>query len=209
MAENTSKTPSPFDPEALLAVQRRNVEALTSAGKIVAEGMRTYAERQVSLMQDGMRNLWGEIQTRGSATAAASPSDQLTRMRAAFDRVLGQVQELSQVLLKAQSDALAVLNDAAVANAQALGGAAPNFAEMQKTVTEAMQNVSRQVTAAVEEMRKRMTDLQEVYRSTVLRHRASLTRGGPADRAGELIRQAGWTHTDQNWCVQQMGRLCA
>ena len=59
-----------------------------------------------------------------------------------------------------------MLNDAAVANAQALGGAAPNFAEMQKTVTEAMQNVSRQVTAAVEEMRKRMTDLQEEARQT-------------------------------------------
>jgi Phasin protein len=160
MAESTSKTPSPFDPEALLAAQRRNVEALTSAGKIVADGMRTYAERQVSLMQDGMRNLWGEIQTKGSATAPANPADQLARMRAAFDRVLAQVQELSQVLLKAQSDALAVLNDAAVANAQALGGVAPNFAEMQKTVTEAMQNTSRQVTAAIEEMRQRMTDLQ-------------------------------------------------
>ena len=82
-------------------------------------------------------------------------------MRAAFDRVLAQVQELSQLLLKVQSDALAVLNDAAAANAQALGGVAPNFAEMQKTVTEAMQNASRQVTAAIEEMRKRMTDLQE------------------------------------------------
>ena len=71
MAESTSKTPSPFDPEALLAAQRRNVEAFTSAGKIVAEGMRTYAERQVSLMQEAMRDLWGEIQTRGSAPAAA------------------------------------------------------------------------------------------------------------------------------------------
>ena len=87
-------------------------------------------------------------------------------MRAAFDRVMTQVQELSQVLLKAQSDALAVLSDAAVANAKALGGAAPNFAEMQKTVTEAMQNTSRQVTAAVEEMRKRMTDLQTETQQT-------------------------------------------
>ena len=70
------------------------------------------------------------------------------------------------MLLKAQSDALAVLNDAAAANAQALGGAAPNFAEMQKTVTEAMQNTSRQVTAAIEEMRKRMTDLQKETQQT-------------------------------------------
>jgi hypothetical protein len=32
-----------------------------------------------------MRDLWGAIQTRDSATSAASLSDQLARMRAAFD----------------------------------------------------------------------------------------------------------------------------
>src|SRR5215207_7324415 len=67
VAENTPKTPGTFDPEALLAIQRRNVEAFTSAGKIVAEGMRTYAERQAGLMQEAMRNLWGEVQTRTRA----------------------------------------------------------------------------------------------------------------------------------------------
>ena len=46
MAESTSTTPGMFDPEALLAVQRRNVEAFRSAGRIVAEGMRTCAARQ-------------------------------------------------------------------------------------------------------------------------------------------------------------------
>ncbi len=79
----------------------------------------------------------------------------------------GAAQELTQLLLKVQSDALAVLNDAAAVNAQALGGVAPNFAEMQKTVTEAMQNASRQVTAAIDEMRKRMTDLQEETRQAM------------------------------------------
>jgi gas vesicle protein len=168
MAESTSKTPSPFDPKALLAAQQRNVEAFTSAGKIVAEGMRTYAERQVSLVQDAMRDLWGAVQTGARAPAtAADPSGQLARMRAAFDRVLAQIQEVSQLLLKVQGEALAVLNDAAAANAQAMGGVAPNFAEMQKTVTEAMQNASRQVTAAIDEMRKRMTDLQEETRQAM------------------------------------------
>ena len=104
MAESPSKTPGTFDPEALLAAQRRNVEAFTNAGKIVADGMRTYAERQVSLVQDAMRDLWGAIQTGGRAPAtAADPAGQLARMRAAFDRVLAQVQEVSQLLLKVQS----------------------------------------------------------------------------------------------------------
>jgi hypothetical protein len=30
MAESTSKSPSPFDPKGLLAVQQRNAEALTT-----------------------------------------------------------------------------------------------------------------------------------------------------------------------------------
>jgi hypothetical protein len=168
MAESTSKTSGTFDPEALLAAQRRNVEAFTNAGKIVADGMRTYAESQVGMMQEAMRNLWGTIQTgSGAGPATMDPSDQLARMRTAFERVLAQVQELTQLLLKVQGEALAVLNDAAAANAQAFGGAAPNFAEMQKTVLEAMQNASHQVTAAVEQMRQRMTDLQEETRQAM------------------------------------------
>jgi small-conductance mechanosensitive channel len=115
-----------------------------------------------------MRDLWGAVQAGSRAPAtAADPSAQLARMRAAFDRVLAQVQEVSQLLLKVQSDALTVLNNAAAANAQALGGTAPNVAEMQKTVIEAMQNASRQVTAAIDEMRQRMTDLQEETRQAM------------------------------------------
>ena len=127
MAENTSKTPGTFDPEALLAAQQRNVEAFTNAGKIVAEGMRTYAQSQVGMMQGAMRDLWGAIQTGGRAPAATGPSDQLARMRTAFDRVLAQIQEVSQLLLKVQSEAMAVLNDAAAANAQALGRRGSQF----------------------------------------------------------------------------------
>ena len=166
--KSPSKTPGAFDPETLLAAQRRNVEAFTNAGKIVADGMRTYAQSQVGMMQGAMRDLWGAIQTGGACLPPATdPSDQLARMRTAFDRVLAQIQEVSQLLLKVQSEAMAVLNDAAAANAQAMGGVAPNFAEMQKTVTEAMQNASRQVTAAIDEMRQRMTDLQEETRQAM------------------------------------------
>src|SRR5215213_1273340 len=167
VAENTPKTPGAFDPQALLAIQRRNVEAFTSAGKIIAEGMRTYAERQAGLMQEAMRNLWGEVQTGSRAPATGDPADQQARLRAAFDKVLSQVQELSQGLLKAQSEAMAVLNDCAAANMKALGGMAPDFVAMQKTATEAMQAVSRQTTTAIEEMRKRMTALQEETRQAV------------------------------------------
>ena len=160
MSENTPKPSATFDSEALVAVQRRNVEAFTSAGKIVADGMRTYADRQNSMMKDGLSTLWGEFQTGGRGLMAGEPSEQQARVRAAFDKVLSQVQELSQGLLKAQSEAMAVLNDCAAANMKALGGMTPDLAAMQKAAAEAMQAASRQVAATIEETRKRLTMVQ-------------------------------------------------
>jgi hypothetical protein len=160
MSENTPKPSATFDSEALVAVQRRNVEAFTSAGKIVAAGMRTYADRQASMMREGLHTLWSELQTDGRALMTGEPSGQQARVRAAFDQVLGQVQELSQGLLKAQSEAMAVLNDCAAANMKALGGMTPDLAAMQKSASEAMQAASRQVAATIEETRKRLTMVQ-------------------------------------------------
>ena len=160
MSENTPKPSATFDSEALVAVQRRNVEAFTSAGKIVAAGMRTYADRQASMMREGLHTLWSELQTDGRALMTGEPSGQQARVRAAFDQVLGQVQELSQGLLKAQSEAMAVLNDCAAANMKALGGMTPDLAAMQKAASEAMQAASRQVAATIEETRKRLTMVQ-------------------------------------------------
>jgi Phasin protein len=160
MAESTSKTPVMFDPEDLLSVQRRNVEAFTKAGRVVADGMRTCAEGQLGIMQETMRDLWGELQAAGRAPAAARPSDQPARLRARFDKALAQVQELTQFLLRVQSESMAVLTACATANMEALGGMAPDLVDLHKTATEAMQTASRQVSAVVDELRKRMEDLQ-------------------------------------------------
>ena len=160
MADSSLKFPGMFDHDALLAVQRRNCDAFRSAGQIVAEGMRTCAARQAALMQQAMLDLWGELQTAGPTPTANGPSDQPARMRAAFDKVLAQVQELTQLLFKVQSEAMAVLNTCASANMEALGGMAPDLVGLNKTATEAMQTASRQVSAVVDELRKRMADLQ-------------------------------------------------
>ena len=122
--------------------------------------MRTYADRQASMMWEGLHTLWSELQTGGRALMTGEPSDQQARVRAAFDQVLGQVQELSQGLLKAQSEAMAVLNDCAAANMKALDGITPDLAAMQKAAAEAMQAATRQVAATIEETRKRLTMAQ-------------------------------------------------
>lgn len=176
MADSTAKTPGMFDPEKLMAAQRRNFEALTNASQIVADGMRVCAERQAAMVQEAMRGLWGEMQNSGGRAPAGDPAEQLARMRAAFDRVLAQVQELSQLLLKVQSEAMSVLNACAAANMEQLGGMTPDLARLQKMATEAMETASRQVSAALDEMRARMTDLQSETKNAM--------GGGAAAAAG-------------------------
>ena len=162
MAAEKSTKSSPFNPEALLEAQRRNFAAFTNAGQIVADGMRTYAERQVSMVQEAMSNLWSEMQATASKPAApTAPAEQLERMRSAFEKVLSQVQELSSLLLKVQSEAMSVLNDCASKNMEAVGGAAPEFAELQKKAREAFESAMQQTTSVVAEMKRRMSSLEQ------------------------------------------------
>ena len=63
MAADKSSKHSMFNPEALLEAQRRNFAAFTNAGNIVADGMRSYAERQVAMMQESMSHLWSVVQS--------------------------------------------------------------------------------------------------------------------------------------------------
>ena len=159
MAAEKSKKPSLFDPEALMEAQRRNFQALANAGNIVADGMRSYAERQVAMVRESMGHLWSELQTVGKKTPAA-PTDQLERMRGAFEKVVAQVQELGQHMLEVQSQAMAVLNECATKNLEVLGTAAPELAALQQKAKSAFEHASQQTSAVIDEMKKRMATLE-------------------------------------------------
>ncbi|MFL5331673.1 MAG: phasin family protein [Geminicoccaceae bacterium] len=159
MATEKPKKPTLFDPEALLDAQRRSIAALTDAGNIVADGMRSYAERHVTIVQESMGHLWSELQSAGKR-APAAPTDQLERMRAAFEAVVAQVQELGNHMLEVQRQAVTVLNECASKNLEALGASAPEIAALQQKAKSAFELASKQTTTLIEEMKKRMASLE-------------------------------------------------
>lgn len=167
MAADKPKTPSLFDPEALMEAQKRNFQALASAGNIVADGMRSYAERQVAMVRESMGHLWSELQSVGKK-APAAPSDQLDRMRSAFEKVVAQVQELGQHMLEVQSQAMAVLNECAAKNLEVLGTQAPELAALQQKAKNAFEQASQQTTAVIDEMKKRMASLESETKAAVM-----------------------------------------
>jgi hypothetical protein len=191
VAADKPRKPSRFDPEALLEAQRRNFDAFTNAGQILADGMRAYAERQVTMVQEATSHLWGEFRATASkpSQAAATPAEQVERMRAAFAKVVAQVQELGNLLLKAQSEAVGVLNECAAKNLETLGGKAPELAALQQKAKDAFESASRQTSAAIDEMKKRMASLEEETRkaapSRSTARAAEATAPSPAAAAGQ------------------------
>ena len=166
MAAGKSKSGSMFDPEALMEAHKRNFQALAKAGNIVAEGMRSYAERQVTMARESMGQLWNELQSVGKR-APVAPTDQLERMRTTFEKVVAQVQELGQHMLDVQAKALAVLNECATRNLEALGQAAPELAELQQKAKHAFEQASQQTSAVIDEMKRRVASLEDVAKAEV------------------------------------------
>ena len=142
-----------------MEAQRRNFQALANAGNIVADGMRSCAELQVAMVRESMGHLWSELQSVGNK-APAAPADQLERMRSAFEKVVAQVQELGQHMLEVQSQAMAVLNECAAKNLEVLGTTAPELAALQQKAKSAFEHASRQTSAVIDEMKKRMATLE-------------------------------------------------
>src|SRR5438270_11923870 len=62
----------PFDVEALWAAQRRNLEALTQANQLAAEGMQTLARRQIELSREAFA---GFSALQPDLSQPASPED--------------------------------------------------------------------------------------------------------------------------------------
>jgi methyl-accepting chemotaxis protein len=168
VAADKSNKQSMFDPEALLEAQRRNFAAFTNAGNIVADGMRSYAERQVAMMQESMSHPWSVVQSSAAKPSApAAPAEQMDRMRAAFEKVMAQVNDLGNHLLKVQSEAMAVLNECATRNLEVLGVAAPELAALQQKAKDAFASASTQTSAVIDEMKKRMASLEQDTREAV------------------------------------------
>jgi hypothetical protein len=194
VAADNPKTPMPFDPTALIEAQRRNFEAFTNAGP---DRRRQHADRRRAPGRDGAGGDAGPLGEMRSPAGrrcrgrAAQPADQAERMRAAFEKVMTQVQEMSGVLMQAQAEAMTVLNGCAAANMEQLGKMAPDLAALQRAATDAVQAATAQVSAAVEEMRKRMGELEGQTRQAAGAAMSGIGGGGEARGGTAAVVGAG------------------
>lgn len=99
------------DTDALVASQKKNVEAIIAANRIAVEGMQKVAKRQAEVFQESMREAQQAV---SSITKASSPQDlaakQTDLMKTAFEKSVATMREIAEILTKTSQEATNTIN---------------------------------------------------------------------------------------------------
>lgn len=109
--------------DSILAAQRRYLEGWAGASRIMADAMRSVVQRQVEFAESEMRAFWSEH----DAALREGPSrsgEPIERLCSFYERAFASFQEMSDIVLKAQSEAMQVFSDCAVASLEDMKKAA-------------------------------------------------------------------------------------
>jgi phasin family protein len=93
--------------EAVVASQRKNVEALAHASRAAFEGAQAVAKRQGEILQETMNQTaksFGTLAEAGSPPEVAAKQAELAKE--AFEKALGNMRELAETVTKAQQSAM-------------------------------------------------------------------------------------------------------
>jgi phasin family protein len=100
-----------FDVEAIVTAQRKNLEALTQANQLAAEGVRALAQRQAEIVQQAIEEASGLIR---DWTHPGAPEDRLAKnvevAKLAFEKGIANARELAELAAKANADAFNVIS---------------------------------------------------------------------------------------------------
>jgi phasin family protein len=104
------KLPFMPDMEALLAAQRRNLEALTEANKVALEGAQLIARRNLEIMQQTMAELSENMQVMVSPEAPQIKAAKQAEMaKKAYEHAVANLKELGEMIQHANAEAVEVL----------------------------------------------------------------------------------------------------
>lgn len=100
-----------FDIEALLAAQRRNIEAVTAANQLAVEGVQAVLRRQAEILRVTVEETSTVI---SDILAAGSPEEKVSKqaelVKSAFEKALAHLKELSEMIAKSNGEAADILN---------------------------------------------------------------------------------------------------
>ena len=100
------------DNGAVVEAQRKNVEALTEANKLVVEGWQAIAQRQSEIVREAAGDFTAalrDMSTEG-ASVEAQLAKQTDRVKQGFEQALANARELTELGVKSQGEAANLLS---------------------------------------------------------------------------------------------------
>jgi len=105
------RLPGMPDMEALAAAQRRNFEAMSAANKVALEGAQAVARRHMEILQQSMSEMTQAMQSMsGAQDPQARATKQAEMLKSAYERAVGNVREVADLIQKSNTEALSLLN---------------------------------------------------------------------------------------------------
>ncbi|MBK8174866.1 MAG: phasin family protein [Rhodospirillales bacterium] len=100
------------DVDAVMASQRKNIEALANASRSTLDGAHAVGKRQAEILQETMTQTAHSLET---LAKSASPVDLATKqvelMKEGFGTALGHMRELAEMVSKAQQEAVEAISN--------------------------------------------------------------------------------------------------
>jgi phasin family protein len=101
-----------FDMDAIMAAQRKNIEALTAANQAAVQGMQAVAQRQAEILSQAMNEVSSIAQQ--LAGSASNPQEMTTKQaelaRKGFEQALANMRELAEMVSKSNTETFAIIN---------------------------------------------------------------------------------------------------
>ncbi len=106
------RMPGMPDMQAMMDAQRRNIEALSQANKLAMEGAQAIARRNMEIMQQSMSDMASAMQAMMSADGAPAEraAKQAEMVKSAYERAMGNMREIAELIQRSNGEALDVLN---------------------------------------------------------------------------------------------------
>ncbi|RMF40242.1 MAG: phasin family protein [Alphaproteobacteria bacterium] len=99
-----------FDAAELMALQQKNMEALTRANKAAAEGYQALFKQQLHIFEQTMTELQAEMRKFDPMKSPADATKQAELARHAFEKAVENMTALAEAAQKANSEAMEIVN---------------------------------------------------------------------------------------------------
>lgn len=99
------------DVDAILASQRKNIEAVTAANQLAIEGLQAVLRRQAEIVRSSVEEAGTYV---NQVVAAGSPEEKAAKqaelVKLAFEKSLANIKELAELVAKSNTEAADVLS---------------------------------------------------------------------------------------------------